>query len=92
MSRDLAALGVLLAAFADLGIKPETVTGSEGELHYTATATALLRDDYVFPVDELGRLIDAFAHVGTYKFHLYDIKCVPAELPNFHRWFVSIYL
>lgn len=92
MSRDLAALGVLLAAFANLGITPETVTGSEGELHYTATAVAHLRDDYTFPTSEFERLIDAFARVGTYKFHLYDVKSVPAELPNFHRWFVSIYL
>ena len=91
-SRDMAALGILLAAFANLGIKPKTVISSEGELHYIATAAALLRDDYTFPTSEFERLIDGFAHVGTYKFRLYEVKSVPAELPNFHQWFVSIYL
>ena len=30
-SRDMAALGILLAAFANLGIKPKTVISSEGD-------------------------------------------------------------
>lgn len=91
-ARDAAAVGLFLLALANLDLFAQEITFSDAGNHYAAIATLLLRDDYIFPADELERLMDAYAHVGTYKFHLYEVKSVPAELTNFHQWFVSIYL
>ena len=91
-ARDAAAVGLVLLTLANFGLFAQEITFSDAGHHYSAIATLLLRDDYVFPTQDFARLIGEYTRAGNYKYRFCDMKETPASQPNFHYISLTICL
>ena len=93
-AEDAVVWGKLLVALGELNILPQDPVAWDYGPHRLYQVSILTRDDepFLLMVDQFCASLDRLNTVGTIKPQFYSIENYPAEFPNFHRDYLTIYI
>lgn len=91
---DVVVFGKVLVVLGELGLLPKDPAAWNYGPHRLYQVTVLTRDDKPFQpmVDQFCASLERLNAVGTVKPQFYSTESYPAEFPNFHRDYLTVYI
>lgn len=91
---DAVVFGKLLTALGELNILPQDPVAWDYGPHRLYQVSIITRDDkpFQFMVDQFCANLNRLNAVGTVKPQFYSTESYPAEVPNFHRDYLTVYI
>ena len=93
-AEDMVVWGKLLAVLGELNILPQNPAAWDYGPHRLYQVAILTWDDepFEFLVDQFCTNLDSLNTVGAIKPQFYGIESYPAEFPNQHRYYLTLYI